>query len=90
MNELLGELHELEWDIICFSEMRAASDKKLLEGGHRLFTCSDENRFAGMGILVNCKLVDKIKAFHDVNGRLCGIDMMLGNLKFQILAVYGV
>ena len=88
LNELLGEFHELEWDIICFSETRAASDEKLLEKRHRLFTCSDENRFAGVGILVNCKLVDKIKAFHEVNGRLCGIDMMFGNLKFRILAVY--
>ena len=60
----------------------------MLEAGHRLFTCSDEDRFAGVGILVNCKLVDKVKAFHGVNGRLCGIDMIFGNLKFRILAVY--
>ena len=35
---LVGELQNLRWDVICFSEMRAASADVILDGGHRLIT----------------------------------------------------
>ena len=42
----------------------------------------------GIYILMNAELVKNIKAYHEVNGRLFGIDMMVGDLKFRILSVY--
>ena len=46
------------------------------------------DRFAGVGILVNTTLMPFIKKYHEVSGRLCAIDMLIGKTRYRIISVY--
>ena len=54
INFLLAELSDVSWDIILFSETRAASATVILDGGHKLYTVHGNvsEQASGIGILV--------------------------------------
>ena len=52
---------DLAWNVICFSETRAATDDVILSGGHRLISELDSCRFAGVAVFPHACLVDKVK-----------------------------
>ena len=85
---LLGELEELEWQIILLSETRAADHNRELHGGHRLITCLGATPYAGIGILVHSMLKAQILRIHNVNGRICAIDLQWLRACVRIVAVY--
>ena len=64
---LLAELKELSWDIVLFSEARALDCAVVLGDGHKLFVNSRGNIHAGVGILVEKKLVRRIRQVKRVN-----------------------
>ena len=48
--QVLAELETVEWDVVLFSETRAAQSKVTLDGGHVLHTNITGNPYAGVGI----------------------------------------
>ena len=59
--QLLGELKDIEWDVVLLSETRSVTRKYVLDGGHVLFTSLSENVCSGTGILLNERHVRKSK-----------------------------
>ena len=68
--QALAELENVEWDIVLFSETRAMTGRIILDGGHALFTSITDNAFAGVGILLHAKHVNKSDCIHNVSGRV--------------------
>ena len=54
LTELLSDLHDVEWDLVLLSETRAPSDTYILDGGHVLYTASDNNKFGSDQIRKPC------------------------------------
>ena len=50
----LEEFSDISWDIVLFSEIRAASATVILDGGHKLYTAHGNvsEQASGVGILV--------------------------------------
>ena len=86
--QVLGELIDVEWDIVLFSETRANSQDCIVTGGHRLITHLDGYIGAGVGILVNSRWTRCIQKVHIVSDRILAIDMLFGNLKARVVSVY--
>ena len=86
--ELLAELSDVEWDVVLLSETRALSQSLVLDGGHLLYTELDENKFAGVGILLHSKHVRKSNKMHAIGGRIMALDFMVNKMKVRVVAVY--
>ena len=86
--QVLGELIDVEWDIVLFSETRANSQDCIVTGGHRLITHLDGYTGAGVRILVNSRWTRCIEKVHIVSDRILAIDMLFGNLKARVVSVY--
>ena len=55
--QVLAELEKHPWDIIPFSETRASSGTKVLDGGHVLYSTIDKNNVcAGVAILLHANM----------------------------------
>ena len=74
--QLLGELQNLEWDVILLSETRTPAGKYILDGGHVLFTALCGNSASGTGILLHRKHVKKSNKIHAVSDRILVLDLM--------------
>ena len=61
--QLLAEVSEIQWDIVCLSETRAPDGDYTVCGGHRLFCGRDDFIYAGAAILVNVRWVPYIIKF---------------------------
>ena len=85
---LLAELKDLVWDVVLFSEARALDCAVLLGDGHKLFINSGGNIHAGVGILVEKKLVRRIRQVKDVNDRIMLIDLKFERMMIRFVAVY--
>ena len=86
---LLKELEGLAWNVICFSETRAASDDVILSGGHRLISELGVTPYAGVAVFLHACLVDKVKRIHRFSGRVLAVDVDIGPLqKLRIISVY--
>ena len=85
---LLGELKEIDWDIILLNETRAADDVRILDGGHKLYTSGDSTRFAGIGILVNERLRSCVLGHKRVSGRMGYIDLRWNRMRIRVISVY--
>ena len=68
--QVLAELQDVLWDVILFSETRAASGILTLDGDHVLYTHIDDNAFAGVGILLHAKHIRKNIQVHAISGRV--------------------
>lgn len=86
--QLLAELNTIEWDVVLFSETRACCGKRELDGGHMLYTCINDNLFAGVGILLHAKHVRKNNKCHMVSGRIMALDFVVNKIKIRAIAVY--
>ena len=75
---LVGELQNLRWDVICFSETRAASADVILDGGHRLITGLGDSRHEGVAVLLHASLADKVKRINIFSGRVMSIKINIG------------
>ena len=86
----MGELHDLDWDVMCFSETIAKDDLIDLDGGHRLLTCLFGDKFAGVGLLVHRKWRQKILRYHRISGRVCAVDIKMRNEDFCVPNYLGI
>ena len=62
---VLAEVSELQWDIICFSETRAVSNDVTLMGGHRLITQLGKNKYGGVAVLIHERYADSIATIRE-------------------------
>ena len=86
--QLLAEVAEIQWDIICFSETRAADGEYTLNGGHGLFCGRGDSIYAGVAILVNTKWVPYIICSERVSDRIVYIDLDIFGKQCRVIAVY--
>ena len=85
---MLGELSDLSWDIVCFSETRLPSEDIILEGGHRLISSLGTFVHAGVAILIHSRWVQFIKTFVRVSDRLLYLDLSVNRKCYRFSAVY--
>ena len=85
---MLGELSDLSWDIVCFSETRLPSEDIILEGGHRLISSLGTFVHAGVAILIHARWVQFIKTFVRVSDRLLYLDLSVNGRCYRFSAVY--
>ena len=85
---MLVEVSSKPWDVILFSETRAASGKQVLEGGHVLYTQIGTNKLAGVGILLHSKHVKKSNCVRMVSDRVLGLDLVVNGVRITVVAVY--
>ena len=88
MVQALAELENVEWDVVLFSETRAAKDKVILDGGHALFSNISDNPFAGVAILLHAKHVNKSNRIYNVSGRVLALDLVVNKRRLRSIAVY--
>ena len=62
---VLGELDNLCWDVICFSETRAAKSDILLAGGSRLITGRADSKHLGVAVLLSPGLAGSVGRIHN-------------------------
>ena len=62
---LLGELENITWNFICFSETRRSTEDVIISGGHRLISSNGDGRYiaSGVTILVHRNLCSAISCF---------------------------
>ena len=84
---VLAEASDIAWDIICFSETRAADADMMLDGGHGYICCNCSLKYAGVAILVHSRHKDNIKTVASVSGRLLYVDIAIQN-SCRFIAVY--
>ena len=85
---LLAELKHIAWDVILFSETRAISSKQVLDDGHVLFTHLENNKSAGVGILLHSKHVKKSNRVRIVSDRVLALDVCVNAVRMTFVAVY--
>ena len=85
---MLAEVNEIQWDVVCLSETRAADGNYTLENGHRLFCARNEFIHAGVSILVNARWKHSILQFGKVSDRVAYVDLCINNKQYRIIAVY--
>ena len=86
--QVLAELENVEWDVVLFSETRAAKGNVILDGGHALYTNIGDNAFAGVGILLHAKHVNKSNRIYNVSGRVLALDFVVNGKRVRSIAVY--
>ena len=86
--QLLGELQNLEWDVILLSETRTPSGEYILDGGHVLFTTLSGNSASGTGILLHTKHVKQSNKIHVVSDRILVLDFLAYGIEMRIVVVY--
>ena len=85
--QVLAELENVVWDVVLFSETRASQGKVILDGGHALFTNISDNPFAGVGILLNAKHVNKSNRIYNVSDRVLALDFVFNGKCIRSIAV---
>ena len=85
--ELLVEIQDLSWDVICFSETRAAAATTTLVGGHVLITHMGST-YGGVGILLNANFGATRSAHRNFGDRVLAVKLRIANAKLSIIAVY--
>ena len=86
--DLHAEIHNIDWDIICFSETRAISQQIDYVDGHRLILHLENNIAAGVGILVHQRHVASIRKIHFISDRLLRIDLRINDQPYAVFAIY--
>ena len=86
--ELISELDVITWDIVFFSETRAASEVMNLDDGHRLYLFRTESVSAGVGILLHKRLVPHVQAVKYISDRILRVDVQIGKTRFACCAIY--
>ena len=86
--QLLGELKNIEWDVVLLSETRSPSGKYVLDGGHALFTALSENSSSGTGILLHIKHVKQSNKIHRISDRVLALDFTAYGIKIRAVAMY--
>ena len=81
-------MSEIQWDVVCLFETRAADGNYIVRGGHRLFCGSDEFIYAGVAILVHSRWASSIIQFHKISDRLVFVDLLLHESKYRVIAIY--
>ena len=88
LTDLLAELPDISWDVICFSETRAADANSVLAGGHRLICSRGEFKYSGVAILIHARWVGEIITSRNVSDRIVYVDIRLFGRKYRIIATY--
>ena len=79
---------DIDWDIVLFSETRAASVDQFLDGGHRLIAHLDTELHTGVAILVHRRHCRNRLRVHRISTRLMAIDISFGKSTIRFMAVY--
>lgn len=83
-----AEISTSTWDIICFSERRAFSEKISLEGGHVLYLNLSNTSSAGVGILIHKRLASFVRREHYISDRILCMDLKIDARMYSVFAVY--
>lgn len=86
--DVMAELSQIQWDIVCFSETRAPSETLCFEEGHVLHLSLHECPSAGVGILLHKRFVQG-SVVHPISDRILRVDVKWSSSKrLSIFAVY--
>ena len=85
---LLGELHDLSWDFICFSETRRLSSDVIIAGGHRLISSLSAPMASGTSILMHKRFDKSVLKVHIVSDRVMAVDLKFGGKRIRLISVY--
>ena len=87
--QVFAELATIPWDIVLFSETRASSGTKVLDGGHILYSTIDEsNPYVGVAILLHAKHFNKNIRVYRTSGRVISIDFKMHGRIFCAISTY--
>ena len=84
---MLLELSDIHWDVVCFCETRAASADYILDGGHRLIAHRGA-AYGGVAALWHARLAGAIAYQREFGDRVVGVQLQLSCYKFTIISVY--
>ena len=85
---MLAKTVDIQWDIVCFSETRAADGDVVLEGGHRLLSSLGQERHAGVAIFLHARWAANIIKYEAVSGRIMYADCCLQGRMYRVIASY--
>ena len=85
---MLGELSDISWDVVCFSETRLPSQDIILVGGHRLISSLGTFVHAGVAILIHQRWVQSVTSFSRVSDRLLLVDLTMHERLYRIQSIY--
>ena len=86
--QVLAEVGDVHWDVVCFAETRAPDEDCILEGGHRLICSRKEFICAGVAILLHKRWLSSVIGYKRVSDRLLFLDLAVGHRKYRIISVY--
>lgn len=86
--ELMGEIADVDWDIILFSETHRGGDQCKLQDGHVLFPSSQSTACAGVAVLVHRKHCRHVKRVCSISDRLMYVDLLVGTITWRLIATY--
>ena len=83
--ELVDELKNIQWDILCMSETRGSDQDVSVLGGHRLITTTMEDKYAGVAILVNTRWCKDIIYVGRISGRVMYVDIQIAGHVYRYI-----
>ena len=86
--QVLVEVSDLQWDVVCFSETRAWSNDSILDGGHRLICSCKYSKCVGVAILVHKKWTKSIVKVEQISDRVMYVDIAMEHIVVRVVATY--
>lgn len=86
--ELRLELHDVEWDVVLFSETRFANGPTNVMDPHVLFASGDRSPCAGVAILLHARHKRHVKSVQFISERLMYLDLRTCRGLMRIVAIY--
>ena len=89
-DELLAELENFDWDIVCLSETWRSErqERWKTEEGHIFCGSGGAEGSKGVAILLHRKWSQGFKAFTAISNRLCTMDCKIEGHRCRLISVY--
>ena len=91
LEDLLLEVAQCQFDLLCLSECWRADEEECIETVHGdLVYLSGGCMYRGVGVIVSAQFRKKIEhvSFHAYGPRVCVLEFCLGELKCECFSVY--
>ena len=86
--EVLIELINVHWDVICFTETRAESNILQLEDGHILYCTGTDGESTGALVLIHSRHAQsKLEIFEKLD-RIIAVDIVFDKRKYLVISAY--
>ena len=86
--EMINELADIQWDIVCFSEARTLTNDIIVSGGNRLISNLGTHEYAGVALLINRRWAKNVLDIGGLPGRTIYADIQIGAQVFRYISVY--